>query len=158
VKLCNRALMILALLGLAGAAQARPSVAVGGGGCDASLTALTSLNAPDAAADLPRLSQVIGQRLVLQPSPGGFCVALQNDVGDLRSLTFDTNIELSTLDVLAGSQFTRIRINNQLHRVTTFDGQIRTPVMFIRVVGTSRTRVVVVPRRFRAHPIASSQP
>ena len=155
MKLYTRALMVVALIGLAGAAQARPSVSVGGGNCDATLT---SLNAPNAPAALPRLSQVIGQRLRLQPSAGGFCVALQNDVGELRSLTFDTNIELSTLDVLPGSRLTRLRINNQLHRVTAFDGQIRNQVMFIRVIGTSRTRVVVVPRRFRAQPLPVSQP
>jgi hypothetical protein len=150
--------MVVALIGLAGAAQARPSVSVGGGNCDATLTSLNALNAPNAPAALPRLSQVIGQRLRLQPSAGGFCVALQNDVGELRSLTFDTNIELSTLDVLPGSRLTRLRINNQLHRVTAFDGQIRNQVMFIRVIGTSRTRVVVVPRRFRAQPLPVSQP
>jgi len=158
VKLFNRALMILALLGLAGAAQARPSVSVGGGTCDASLTALNGLNAPDATAALPRLSQVIGRRLQLQPSAGGFCVALQNDVGELRSLTFDTNIELTTLDVLPGSRLTRIRINEDRRRVTLFDGQVRTRVMFILVVGTSRQRVFVTPRRFRAEPLAGSQP
>jgi len=156
VKLFNRALMVLALLAIAGAAQARPAVAVGGGTCDATVAAL---NAPDATAALPRLSQSIGRRLELQRQPSGdFCIALRNDVGGLRSLTFDTNIELGTLEILAGSQLTQFRASVERRRVTTFDGEIRTRVMFIRVVGTSRGRVFVTPRRFRAVPLSPSQP
>ncbi|HEX6739422.1 MAG TPA: hypothetical protein VF310_14185 [Vicinamibacteria bacterium] len=154
LKLLNRAVMVLALVGLAGAAQARPSVSVGGGGCDATVAAL---NAAPTPLVLPRLSQIIGQRIEVPSTPGGFCLAVVNDVGPLRALTFDTNIELGTLDVLPGSTLTRLRVNEDRHRVTVFGGEIRNQVMSIRVIGTSRTRVFITTRRFRVHPAGADE-
>jgi hypothetical protein len=164
VKILNRALMVMALLAVAGAAQARPSVSVGGGGCEATLTSLvsTSNDAPSPApapAGLLRLSQLINRRVELQGTTGGvFCVAVMNDVGTLTGLIFDTNIELGSLDLLPDSRLTRLRVNPANNRVTVSGGAIRHPVISIRVLGTSRERVFITPRRIRSRPGAVSEP
>jgi hypothetical protein len=155
VKLLNRTLMILALLGIAGAAQARGNGGVTGENCGGA--AFVSLAAPEAA--LPRLSQAIGKRFRLrtETSSGTKCVAFNNDVGVVSAITFQSNLDLLGFGVIPGSVLRQVRTNPDRHVFTFFDGLVRTRVLALRIQGSTEEPLFVVVRRFRATPFPVSQ-
>lgn len=156
MKLLTRFSMILALAGLASVAQARPSVGVGGENCGGATVALASLtDEPEAPNAVPRLSQSIGRRIRARLLPTGeLCVGFRNDVGILHSITFDSNVELTTLP---GSALSQRRIDFDRRRITVYSGNIPSRQMSVRFVG-STLEVWIVVRRFRATPRPGSQP
>jgi hypothetical protein len=141
VKLLNRALMTLALLGVAGAAHARGGVAVGNENCGS-----------------PRLSQSIGKRFRAVPTPNGtLCVPFDNDAGVVTAITFQTNAPLQDLDVLPTSLLRRMRIDRERRRITLFDGEVRGPHLSIIFSGVPQPVWVIV-RRYKATPGGASEP
>ena len=140
MKLFNRALMTLALLGVAGAAHARGGVAVTNETCGS-----------------PRLSESIGKRFRATPQPNGtLCVPFDNDAGVVTAITFQTTAPLD-LNVLPSSLLRRIRVDRERRRVTLFDGQVRGPHLSIIFSGVPQPVFVIV-RRFKATPGGGSEP
>jgi hypothetical protein len=140
VKLFNRALMTLALLGVAGAAHARGGVAVTNETCGS-----------------PRLSESIGKRFRAVPQPNGtLCVPFDNDAGVVTAITFQTTAPLD-LDVLPNSVLRRMRISRGRRSITFVEGAVRGPHLSIIFSGVPEPVYVTV-RRFKATPGGGSEP
>ena len=141
MRVLNRALIVLTLLGFAGAAQARPSVGVSGRDCGS-----------------PNLSESIGVRYIAEQQPSGrWCVPFVNDVGVVMRITFESDVPLDDLDVLPDSLLSQIRIDRTRRLITLYEGYVRTPDLSIEFVGLTG-RVFVTVTGYRTLPPPSPHP
>jgi hypothetical protein len=141
MRLWTRAVVAVVLTGLAGTAQARPSVGVEGRDCGS-----------------PRLSQSKDVSYTAIQEPGGkWCVPFINDVGVVERITFESDVALDDLDVLPGSLLKKIRIHRGRKQVTLYGGYVRSRGLSIVFTGLAQPVFVKV-KGYQRRALASPHP
>ena len=141
MRLLSRAVVAVVLAGLAGTAQARPSVGVEGRDCGS-----------------PNLSESKDVRYTAIKEPNGkWCVPFINDVGVVQAITFESDVPLQNLKVTSGSRLPKIRINRPRRLVTLYGGNVRSRGLSIVFVGLTQAVSVTV-KDFQKGPPPSPQP